>query len=75
MKIKFNKKKLVPNFVEYSKILVSAFITVYLLKSFIVMIFPGIENLSEFWYLVVYVIIVTYIKDIFDFKIGKVDYF
>lgn len=74
MKFRFNKKNLIPNFGEYFKILVGVFVTVYLLKSFILMVFPGIENLSDFWYLVIYVIIVTYIKGLFDIRWNGRDY-
>lgn len=74
MKFRINKKNLIPDFVDYLKILISAFITVYLLKGLLLMIWPGIENLSDFWYLVVYVIIITYIKGLFDLKVNGKDY-
>lgn len=75
MKFKFNKKKLIPDLVDYIKILISAFITVYLFKSIIISIFPAIETLSDFWYLVVWVMVVTYFKDLFDLKLNGRDYF
>ena len=71
IKFKFNKDKLIPNFGEYFKILLSSFIVMYLLKKIILDTFPFVANLSGFWALLFWVILITYIKGIFDFKIGK----
>jgi len=75
MKFKFNKSKVIPSVSEYFKILISAFITVFLLKKPILYLIPQINNLSSFWSLVFWILVITYLKNLFDIKIGKHDYF
>ena len=75
MKVKFNKNKLIPNIKEYLKILLSVVITVYVLKGFILHFFPSINNLPEFWLLVFWVFLVTWLKNLFDIRIFGRDYF
>jgi len=69
MKIKFNKNKVVPDIKEYLKILLSVIITVYILKGFILYLFPSINGLSDFWALVFWVFLITWLKNLVDFKV------
>jgi len=75
IKLKFNKDKLIPDFKEYFKILISVIILVYVLKTSIIKLFPVIETLSDFWSLMFWVISITYLQNLFDIKLKGRDYF
>ena len=75
MKIKFNSKKLIPNIGEYAKIIVSTMFVVYIVKDFLAKIFPFLGSLNTPWDLVVWVLLITYLKDIINIEVNKRDYF
>ncbi|MBU0959292.1 MAG: hypothetical protein KKB31_05095 [Nanoarchaeota archaeon] len=70
MKIRINKKKAVPNFKEYLKILASSLFVIYFVKTIILFFYPEFINLPDFWGLVIMVILIVYFKDIIELKIG-----
>lgn len=74
IKFKFNKSKLIPNIIGYLKILASSFVVVYGLKKLLVNTFPVLETLPDFWALVFWVLLITYLKDLIDIKINGRDY-
>ena len=75
MKIKINKGNLIPDIKEYGKILLSVIITIYLLKGFILYLLPSLNSLSDFWGLVFWVFLITWLKYLFDFRIFGRDWF
>jgi len=75
IKIKLNKKKIIPNIKYYLKILLSSFFTVYVIKFFLIKLFPKLDMLSTPWDLVVWVLIIVYLKNIIDIKLFGTDYF
>jgi len=75
IKIKINKKKIIPNIKYYLKILLSSFFTVYVIKFILIKLFPKLDMLSTPWDLVVWVLIIVYLKNIIDIKLFGTDYF
>jgi len=75
VKIRINKDKLIPNFAEYLKILASVFLLVYIFKLGLLKIFPILSNLPDFWALVFWVLLITYLKDLFDVQFAGRDWF
>ena len=75
MKFRFNKNKIIPDFREYSKLLISVVIAVYLFKGIILTWFPQISNLSDFWSLLFWVALITYFKNLIDINYNRRDWF
>jgi len=74
VKFKINKQKIIPDIEEYLKILLSAIITVYILKAIILLIFPQVEFFSDFVSLIFWVFLITYIKDLVTIKVNNREY-
>ena len=64
MKIKLNRKKIIPNINEYLWIVLSAVITVYLFKPIVIGIFPQINSLHSFFQLLIWIFIIVYFKNL-----------
>jgi len=75
MKLRFNKDKLIPDLRQCIKVVLVAFVIVYILKEAILKLFPFLTTLSDFWLFVFWVLTITYLKNLFDIRIGGEDYF
>jgi len=75
MKLRINKDKLIPNVGETFKIILSAMLTSYLVKPALITAFPALGVVDGLVALVVWVIIIVWLKDLFDLKWNGRDWF
>ena len=75
IKIKFNKKKVIPNPIEYIKIFLSIIFIVYFFKLLIIKLFPQILELSDCWALAIWVMMIIWFKDLIEIQFKGRDYF
>ena len=75
LKLRFNKKNLVPNIEEYIEVLLSTMLVVYVFKGLVFKIFPALGTFAAPWDLIIIVFLIFYFKNLFDLKIWGNDYF
>jgi len=75
MEIKINKENIMPDLGEYTKILISAFITVYVFKPIILNFVPSINDVSGPIALIIWVVAIVYFKNLIDIKYKGRDWF
>jgi len=73
--IRFNPGRIIPDFWEYGKILAAALFLIFIARGFLYTAFPWVLELNSFWVLVLFILLVTWIKDLFEVKMGRKEYF
>lgn len=72
---KINKDKIIPKPLSYLKVFFSVLIVLYIVKPLLLLVIPQIEKLPELIYLLIWIVIIVYLKELIDVKIGGYDYF
>lgn len=64
MKLKFNKERIIPNLLEYIKIIAIALFYIYVLKNIIFNLFPVLTTLQSPFSDIIFIVIIVYIEEL-----------
>lgn len=71
IKFSINKKKIIPNIIQYLLIFLSSLLVYFFLKGLLFYFFPAIEKIDGFWSFFILTALIVYLGEILELKIGN----